>query len=336
MPPSDALPGAPQGALPGPADVSPLGAPQGAPQGAPPSDTVFHAGRLVPAHEATLRVDSMALRYGLSVFEGVRVYRLAGGGVRPWLLPQHLDRLRASLSAMLLPDPGVDEIPGIVAELTARNGITDDAYCRISVSAEGPGLIGDEVKGVLSVTLRPMGRKRWLNGADGMRLGVSRWQRPSAAVLPTHAKSIAQYAGSRIALAEAKAAGYDGCLLTTPEGRVAEAPTATLCAVHDGALSTPPLTDGVLPGVTRAWVLAACRDLGIEAQPRSTDVARLRAADEVFLCGTGLEFAPVRALDSVTVPDWERRPVMSRLAEKYFAEVRGETRATEVRWSSVD
>ncbi|MFJ3880216.1 aminotransferase class IV [Streptomyces sp. NPDC090077] len=310
--------------------------PSDVPPGTPPPDTVFHAGRLVPAHEATLRVDSMALRYGLSVFEGVRVYRQTAGGVRPWLPAQHLDRLRASLAAMLLPDPGIDAVPGIIAELTARNGITDDAYCRISVSAEGPGTIGDEVAAVLSVTLRPMGRKRWLSGAEGMRLGVSRWQRPPAATLPTHAKSIAQYAGSRIALAEAKAAGYDGCLLTTPEGNVAEAPTATLCTVHRGTLGTPPLTDGVLPGVTRAWVLAACRDLGIAAGPRSTDVARLHAADEVFLCGTGLEFAPVRAVDTVTVPDWERRPVMSRLAEKYFAEARGETRGTEVGWSSVD
>ncbi|MGK5733725.1 aminotransferase class IV [Streptomyces sp. URMC 124] len=310
--------------------------PPDAPDRTPPADTVFHAGRLVPAHEASLRVDSMALRYGLSVFEGVRIYRLAGGGIRPWLLPQHLDRLRASLSAMRLPDPGVGEVPGVIAELAARNGITDDAYCRISVSADGPGLIGDEVRPVLSVTVRPMGRKRWLAGPDGMRLSVSRWQRPSGAVLPTHAKSIAQYAGSRIALAEAKAAGYDGCLLTTPEGNVAEAPTATLCAVHAGELTTPPLTDGVLPGVTRAWVLAACRDLGIPARPLSTGVARLRAADEVFLCGTGLEFAPVRALDSVTVPDWERRPVMSRLAEKYFAEARGESPATDVVWSSVD
>jgi branched-chain amino acid aminotransferase len=304
--------------------------------GAEPADTVFHAGHLVPADRAALRVDSMALRYGLCVFEGIRLYRLSGGGLRAWLLPQHIERLRSSLSAMRLPDPGVDRVPEVVRELVARNALTDDAYCRISVSADGPGLIDNEVRSVLTVTVRPMGRKRWLAGSDGMRLSVSRRQRPSAAVLPTHAKSISQYAGSRIALLEAKAAGYDGCLLTTPEGHVAEAPTATLCTVHDGVLGTPPLTDGVLPGVTRAWVLAVCRLLGIPAAPHTTGAERLRRADEVFLCGTGLEFAAVRAIGSDEVRHWRKAPVMNRLVERYFAEARGDAPATDVSWSPVD
>lgn len=304
--------------------------------GAGPADTVFHAGALVPADRAALRADSMALRYGLSVFEGVRLYRHTGGGLRPWLLPQHLERLRASLRAMRLPDPGVDRLADIIDELVARNGLTDDAYCRISVSADGPGLIDAPVRSVLTVTVRPMGRKRWLAQSEGMRLNVSRWQRPSAAVLPTHAKSISQYAGSRVALMEAKAAGYDGCLLTTPEGHVSEAPTATLCTVHDGMLGTPPLSDGVLPGVTRAWVLAVCRTLGIPAVPYTIDGERLRGANEVFLCGTGLEFATVREIDSAEVRDWPASPITGRLVERYFAEVRGDVPPTDVTWSPVD
>ncbi|WP_017236181.1 aminotransferase class IV [Streptomyces sp. SS] len=304
--------------------------------GAGPADTVFHAGRMVPADQAALRVDSMALRYGLSVFEGVRLYRRADGGLRPWLLAQHVERLRSSMDAMRLPDPGVDRIADIVGELTERNGLTDDAYCRISVSADGPGLIDAPVRSALTVTVRPMGRKRWLAGAEGMRLHVSRWQRPSADVLPTHAKSISQYAGSRVALMEAKAAGYDGCLLTTPEGHVAEAPTATLCAVHDGVLATPPLSDGVLPGVTRAWVLAVCRTLGIPAAPSVIDAKRLGDADEVFLCGTGLEFATVRAVDAAALPAWPASPVTDRIVDRYFAEVRGDAPATDVSWSPVD
>ncbi|MFB6838456.1 aminotransferase class IV [Streptomyces sp. NPDC056361] len=304
--------------------------------GAGPADTVFHAGRTVPADQAALRVDSMALRYGLSVFEGVRLYRRTDGGLRPWLLAQHVERLRSSMDAMRLPDPGVDRLAEIVDELTELNGLTDDAYCRISVSADGPGLIDAPVRSALTVTVRPMGRKRWLARSEGMRLHVSGWQRPSAAVLPTHAKSISQYAGSRVALMEAKAAGYDGCLLTTPKGHVAEAPTATLCTVRDGVLGTPPLSDGVLPGVTRAWVLAACRTLGIPAAPAAIDADRLRGADEVFLCGTGLEFATVRAIDAAEVRAWPASPVTGRLVDRYFAEVRGEVPATDVSWSPVD
>ncbi|MFJ5885619.1 aminotransferase class IV [Kitasatospora cineracea] len=294
---------------------------------------VHHRGALVPAHEATLPVSSIALRYGVSVFEGVRLYRRTDGTVEPWLLAPHLERLRNSCRTMGLDERCCDGVPAIVDELVRANRVTEDSYLRISASAGNPGDLGDRAETVLTVSVAPSGRKRWLALGEGMRLTVSERQRPSEAVFPSAAKNISAYAGPRLAHGEAVAAGYDSCLLRTADGLISEAPTATVFLVEGERVVTPRLGDSVLPGVTRAWVLGAAAGLGLRAAEEAVGVERLRAADEVFLCGTGMEFAPVREIDGAVRSGWPDYPVTTRLVDAYFAQVRGEAPATEVPWT---
>ena len=240
-----------------------LGAP--AEQARAATRLVHHAGALVPPAEAALPVGSIALRYGVSVFEGVRLYATADGGVRPWLFDAHLDRLRQSCRLVELPDDECDSVPAIVDELVRVNGVTGDAYCRIAVSAGNPGGIDAAGESVLTVSVTPMGRKRWLAEGRGMRLTVSSSQRVPDAAFPSACKNISNYAGPRLAAAAARRAGFDNCLLVTASGLVSEAPTAAVFAVHGGRLVTPRLADDVLPSITRAWVLAVAGGLGFEA-----------------------------------------------------------------------
>jgi branched-chain amino acid aminotransferase len=299
---------------------------------------VHHRGRLVPPAEAALPVGSIALRYGVSVFEGIRLYRQAGpsGGVRAWLIEQHLSRLQDSCRLMGLDAGCCADVPRIIDELVEVNGVDEDSYVRVAVSAANPGGITDAAESALTVSVTPSGRKKWLATGTGARLAVSAWQRPSNAVFPAAAKNISAYAGPRLAVAEARAAGYDNCLLVTQDGLISEAPTATVCLVEGGRLVTPRLADAVLPGVTRAWVLAVAAELGLRAGAEPVTVERLRAADEVFLCGTGAEFTPVREVDGAPCGTWPAHPVTERLVETYFRQARGEIPATSVPWPSAD
>lgn len=323
---------------------------------------VHHRGRLVPPAEATLPVGSIALRYGVSVFEGIRLYRQTGlsdgtagglsggtagglsdgpsdvpsGGVRAWLIEQHLRRLRDSCRLMGLDDGCCADVPGIVDELVEVNGVDEDSYVRVAVSAANPGGITDAAECALTVSVTPSGRKKWLATGTGARLSVSAWQRPSNAVFPAAAKNISAYAGPRLAVAEARAAGYDNCVLVTDEGLISEAPTATVFLVEGGRLVTPRLADAVLPGVTRAWVLAVAAELGLRAAAEPVTVERLRAADEVFLCGTGAEFTPVREVDGAPCGTWPAHPVTESLVDTYFRQARGECPITPVRWPAPD
>jgi branched-chain amino acid aminotransferase len=306
---------------------------------APPVERlVYHGGQLVPAAGAVLRMGSIALRYGVSVFEGIRVYRGAGDDatMRPWLLEPHLDRLRASCDTMGL-DAGLADMVGTtIDDLIEVNQLAEDCYVRVSVSAANPGDIGDEAESLLTVSVTPSGRKKWLATGQGMRVRLSSWQRPSGAVFPSATKNISAYAGPRLALTQARRDGFDTCLLRTADGLVSEGPTATVFLVEGTTLVTPRLADDVLPGVTRAWVLAVAARLGLRVEVAAVSPSRLYGADEVFLCGTGLEFGPVSHVDDVAMPSWPALPVTTALVDAYFDEVRGLRAATNVPWPSVD
>ncbi|MBP2705465.1 aminotransferase class IV [Microbispora sp. RL4-1S] len=291
---------------------------------------VYHDGHYVPSAAAVLPVGSIALRYAVSVFEGVRLYAGAHGAVTAWLLDQHLERLRNSCRIMGLDDDECAEVPRILRHLVEVNEVTGDSYVRIAVSAGNAGGIDAAAEPVLTVTVTPSGRKRWLADDTGMRLTISGWSRPGPATFPNEAKNISAYAGPRLALAEARRDGYDNCLLLTVDGLVSEAPTATVFLVEGDRLVTPRLADAVLPSVTRAWVLATAADLGLSAAEEAVTPDRVRAADEVFLCGTGIEFGPVREVDGAAVGSWPRRPVTARLVEEHFAQARGHKPATHV------
>jgi len=282
----------------------------------------YHDGRWGPLEEAVVPVGSLAMRYALSVFEGIRLYVQVRGGVAPLALEAHLRRLGSSLRLTELPDPGIDRLGGLIAELAARNRIEEDAYVRVAVSAANAGLIGTPARSCLTMTATPMGRKPWLAQGRAMRVEISFWQRQPAEAFPTEAKCIAAYAGPRIATLQAQRRGYDEPILTTATGLLCEAPTAALFVASGGRLWTPRLADGALPSITRAIVLDICRGQGIEASEGPVSRAMAYACDEAFLCGTALEISPIASFDDRPVKRAAPGPLTGRITAAYFEAAR--------------
>lgn len=69
------------------------------------------------------------------------------------------------------------------------------------------------------------------------------------------------------------------------DGFVSETNATNLFMVKEGAVATP-TADSCLPGITRATVMALCKDLGLQVVERRVSLAELHAADEVFTTGT--------------------------------------------------
>lgn len=287
---------------------------------------VLFADRWVDRSQATVPIGSLALRYGISAFEGIRLYtQVRAGPPRPFLLARHISRLANSMRLMRLADPGVVQLPELIDELIIRNGIGGDAYVRVSVTPVNPGDLSDEAAPVLAVTAAPMGRKRWLAENTGMRLSVSDWQRAPSQSFPPAAKNISSYAGPRLAWQAARDAEFDGCVLTNRDGRLCEAPTAAVFLVRSGRLVTPALSEDVLPSITRAWLLEAAASCGIQAGEGELTRQDAYDADEAFLCGTGIEIAPVREFDGRGLRAWPQAPVTRLLIDRYFEAARGGT-----------
>jgi branched-chain amino acid aminotransferase len=152
-------------------------------------------------------------------------------------------------------------------------------------------------------------------------------------VVPQRAKVISNYAGPRLAYLEAQKAGFDDVVLTTRHRLLSEAPTANLFLVHGTTLSTPRVCDGILPGITREFVMRIAREIGIEVRECALRRDDAYGASEAFLCGTGLEFARISRFDDRALG--ERAPILARIVDRYFDVVRAEEPApAESTWSS--
>jgi branched-chain amino acid aminotransferase len=135
-------------------------------------------------------------------------------------------------------------------------------------------------------------------------------------VLDPRVKSL-NYLNNALAKLEAKQRGADEALLLNLAGQVAEASVANVFAVRDGVLLTPPGSDGALEGVTRGSVLELAPRLSLEARERSLGRFDLFAASEVFLCGSGAGFVPVRSLDGRTLGAGAPGPVYGKIRAAY-------------------
>ena len=277
---------------------------------------VWLDGSVVDAAEARIPVTDHGFLYGDGVFEGMRVYSR-----RLFRLDDHMDRIGAAARAVGIEIPGGTAALREISLQTARAFGADDAYLRLVVS-RGEGSLGvdptscPEARVVCiadDVRIYPAEKL-----AEGLTLVTSSWRRPPADVLDPRVKSL-NYLNNALAKQEARRQGADEALLLNTAGYIAEASVANLFAVRDGALLTPPATDGALEGITRRTVLELASEAGIETAERTLGRFDLFAASEVFLTGSGAKVVPVRSLDGQPVGRGKPGPLTRQLAEAFDA-----------------
>lgn len=254
-------------------------------------------GAFVPWREAQLHVLSHGLHYGGGVFEGARVY---GGQV--FKLSEHSARLRASARELGFRIPfSTAELDAATLDLVRRQGI-ESGYVR-PVAWRGSEQLS--VSGSGSSVHVAIATWEWphLFSTDakerGIRLGTSRWRRPSPDTAPVRAKAASLYTLCTLARDEAEAEGYDDALLLDHRGLLAEATGANLFLVRAGALHTP-RAESFLNGITRQTVIELAHGLGMEVSEREIRPEELSGFQECFLTGTAYEVQPVRAVDAHT------------------------------------
>jgi branched-chain amino acid aminotransferase len=107
-----------------------------------------------------------------------------------------------------------------------------------------------------------------------------------------------------LAVREAQARGAEEPVLLNQEGFVAEgASTNVFLARRGGTLVTPPLSAGILAGITREVVLELLPGLGIPFREEPARLEDLLAADEAFLTSTTREVVPVKQVDETRLGD---------------------------------
>jgi branched-chain amino acid aminotransferase len=287
-------------------------------------------GRLLPYSEATIHVQSNAVKYGTSVFEGLRAYWSdKEQELYVFRLEEHVNRLLDSLKLMRM-EHGFsrDDLRGAVLETLRKNEFHQDVHIRQTAYVAADG----DVEATGPVGLAVDARPRRLANKPALDLCVSSWMRIADGAMPPRIKCSANYQNGRLAQLEALANGYDYTVLPNGRGKIAEAPGACLFVVRGGTPMTPPVTADVLESITRATVIQLFRERhGLSVTEREIDRTELYVAEEAFLCGTAWEVTAIASVDRLPLAASAPGPVTRAVAETYFRVVRGEV-AEYRRW----
>jgi branched-chain amino acid aminotransferase len=284
---------------------------------------IWMDGELVDWADAKVHVLTPTLHYGWGVFEGIRAYATPDGPAVFQHRP-HMERLHRSARILQLQLPySVDELMAATRELVRVNDL-ESCYIRPLVYL-GYGEMGlNPLPSTVRVMIAcwPWGTYLGEEGiANGVRAKISSWQRIGANMIPTGAKAAGVYINSSLAKVEALKAGYDEAVLLNEHGRIAEGSGENIFVVKDGVLKTPPLSEGVLQGVTRDTIFAFARDLDIPLVETPMLRQDLYLADEAFYTGTAAEVVPIRSVDErdIGAPG----PITKQLQDLFFAVVAG-------------
>lgn len=282
-------------------------------------------GDIVPWEKATVHVMTHSLHYGSAIFEGIRCYKTDRGSV-VFRLEAHMKRLfrSAKIYEMAIPFTSEEITKGIKSLLVSNR--VDECYIR-PIVYYGSDEVGVNPKGNKVHVAVAMWPWRPYLGEDGQRKGVrckiSSWARIDQRSLPTMAKAAANYANSILARTEAQKLGYDEAILLNTNGFVTEGTGENLFTVRDGVIVTPPLSAGILPGITRDSIIQLGRDMSYAVKERNISRGELLVSDEVFLSGTAAEVTPVREIDNDAIGIGSRGPITEKIQSKFFDIVRG-------------
>lgn len=290
-----------------------------------PTKYIWMDGELIDWDDATIHVLSHGLHYGTGAFEGIRAYATETGPA-VFRLTEHIDRLARACKAAGIPiEWSVDEIVKASKGVFAANDLTS-GYIRPLVFY-GTGSMGLNPAGATVHTMIATWEWGAYLGEEGIANGisvkVSSWRRIGHDSLMPNAKLTGGYVNSVLAKQEALKGGYDEALMLNADGYVAEGSGENLFLVRNGVVTTPPVTAGVLEGLTRDAVITLLRDDGyavVESEVIRTD---LYYADEMFFTGTAAEVTPIREADDRTVGDGKPGPVTRRAQELFMDVVTG-------------
>lgn len=237
--------------------------------------------------------------------EALRAYAGDDGVLRAHLLEAHLESLRRSCDAAGLRVDPRPRARDLITELIERHEPAED--CLVEVTAEPVAGRG----AVLTAEITAYSRTRWLATGDGVHL--------------TTGTGTAQPSGDTTA-GGCPAALCGDALICGPTG-ISGAPELTVVALTGSTVLTHPPAELTRPPVMRDWVLTALTKLGLRLRIGQLLPAELGDADEILVCGTELEFAPVRTLDGTTLSGWPALPVSTRTVDDYFRSARRPLRA---------
>ncbi len=276
-------------------------------------------GKLGSEEDRLLSPLDQGFLFGASVYETIRTY-----GGRVFLLGRHLGRLRESAKALdIALDVSDEELAARVEETLVAAG-NEEASIRIVVSA-GVGSIdyraGSASRSTVVVIVRPLPEYPESLYREGARAVFVPMMRATKGGLDPRIKS-SNLLTNVLALREAQRRKAYEALMLNAEGDVAEGSMSNVFVVAKRVIRTPPLSAGLLEGITRELVIEVARETSFVVEEQSFKPAELLGADEVFITASARQIVPIVQVDETRIGNGKPGPVTASLIAAYKEKVK--------------
>jgi D-alanine transaminase len=268
-------------------------------------ELAYVTGEIMPIEKAVVPIEDRGYQFGDGVYEFIASYE-----GRPFMLEEHLDRLERSMRELAFDPISRADIGKAVLDLFTLSGYPRAGlYIQISRGvaprnhAFTPGMTPQIIMTIRPVNEMPAEKRK--HGATAITVKDTRWGRCDIKTVQLLSNSLAKQ--------KSLDAGCDDAIFVSDQGVVREGTSSNLFIVSKARLTTHPLTDNILPGITRMVVLGLCKDVDLEVEESFFGIDALYGADEAFLTGTVTELLPVVRIDGRAIGNGEVGPITRRL-----------------------
>lgn len=270
-------------------------------------------GDMVLAEHLKISPFDHGFLYGLGFFETFRTYQ---GKVL--FLSEHYKRLCDALNVYRIEMPyTIDDIDRVIASLTEL-AEGRDGYFRLNVSA-----------GVHDIGLQPTSYSKpnvivFRKEVPERRRGEAKKARWLTIPRNTPEQTIRvkshHYGNNVLGRFEMPSLAHEEGFFLTSNGFVSEGITSNIFWVKDDILYTPSEETGILPGITRQWVITIANHLGYHVQQGLFKARELREASECFITNSVQELVPISYIEEDRYLG-EDGSVYNRLHQAYIEEI---------------
>ena len=278
---------------------------------------VYLNGMFTPLEQARISPLDRGFLFAHAAYEVTAVY---GGKLVDF--EGHVSRLGNTLEAISIPDP--HDAAGwkdIHSRLISENAL-DQGLIYLEVSAgtydsrdfAGPETFAPTI--FLFADHRPLIGESAEHGIRAIFLNDIRWRRRDI--------KTTQLLSQALAYRAARDAGAQTAFMVE-DGFVTEAASAnTWIVTEEGHIITRNLSSDILPGITRAHVIAQLRQQGMEVEERAFTPDEAYAAREIFTTSAGAMIAPVIQLKDRPVGNGAPGPITRQVQRLYYEAIGAE------------
>ena len=263
--------------------------------------TVYLNGQFMPAAEAKISPMDRGFLFGDGIYEVIPSYNGRFVGFKP-----HIARMQDGLAQLSI-DPGLSLADWqtlcqrLLTDNRETNGENQAVYIQVSrgTDTKRNHAFPANIKATVFAYAFPIAPEPIADKSKATTFNVVtgqdlRWQR-------CHIKSTSLL-GNVLHYQQGYASGAQEILLFDKDGNLTEGAAVNVFVIKNGVIATPPLTNKLLPGITRLLLLNILRKhSSITVEERDISEQEVFAADEIWLTSSSKEIAPVLKVNEHTV-----------------------------------